>query len=284
MKFVTFESEGRPAIGAVEGDSVVALQGVGGSMREFIAAYDPAAVRKAVEGAPASARKPLSSVRLLQPIPDSGKLVCLGLNYALHAKEGGHEVPSYPALFIRVPTSLIAHGEPMIVPSVSEQLDYEVELMVVIGRSCRHVSEADALGCVFGYTIFNDGSVREYQRKTNQWTAGKNFDRTGPVGPWIVTADELPAGADGLRVRTILNGDRVLQDSDTSDMIFSVARTVSILSDVMTLEPGDMIAMGTPSGVGHARKPQLWLKPGDRIAVEIEGIGRLENPVAAEAA
>jgi 2-keto-4-pentenoate hydratase/2-oxohepta-3-ene-1,7-dioic acid hydratase in catechol pathway len=166
-------------------------------------------------------------------------------------------------------------------PRVSEKLDYEVELMVVIGRRCRHVPEADALSKVFGYTVFNDVSVRDYQRKTTQWTAGKTFDGTGPMGPALVTADELPAGADGLGIRSRLNG-QVLQDGNTSDMIFGVARTVSILSEVMTLEPGDVIAMGTPSGVGHARKPPLWMKPGDVIECEIDGIGTLSNPVVDE--
>ncbi|MCL4674683.1 MAG: fumarylacetoacetate hydrolase family protein [Pararhodobacter sp.] len=210
-----------------------------------------------------------------------GKIVCLGLNYAEHAREGGYDVPDYPAMFLRAATSMIAAEAPMILPKASVTFDYEAELMVIIGKGGRHIAQADALDHVFGYSAFNDGSVREYQRKTHQWTAGKNFDGTGAVGPCVVTPDELPAGASGLRISTRLNG-RVLQDSNTSDMIFPVARTIAIVSEIMTLEPGDMIAFGTPPGVGHARKPQLWMKAGDVVEVEIEGIGICRNPIVAE--
>ena len=216
------------------------------------------------------------------PVARPGKIVCLGLNFAEHAREGGYEVPEYPAMFLRACTSMIAAGAPMILPKASHQFDYETELMVIIGKGGRHIPESSALGHVFGYTTFNDGSVRDYQRKTQQWTAGKNFDGTGAVGPIVVTPDELPAGADGLRICTRLNG-QVLQDSNTSDMIFTVARTIAILSEIMTLEPGDMIAFGTPPGVGHARKPQVWMKAGDMVEVEIEGIGTCRNPIVAEA-
>jgi 2-keto-4-pentenoate hydratase/2-oxohepta-3-ene-1,7-dioic acid hydratase in catechol pathway len=164
-------------------------------------------------------------------------------------------------------------------PRASTQLDYECELTIVIGKGGRDISEEDALSHVYGYTLFNDVSVRDYQRKTTQWTAGKNFDGTGPVGPAIVTADALPPGADGLGIRTRLNG-QVMQDSDTSDMVFKTARAVSIISQIMTLEPGDLIATGTPSGVGYARKPPVWMKAGDVIEVEVDGIGTLRNPVA----
>jgi 2-keto-4-pentenoate hydratase/2-oxohepta-3-ene-1,7-dioic acid hydratase in catechol pathway len=160
-------------------------------------------------------------------------------------------------------------------------LDYEAELVIVIGKRCRHVTEEAALDVVFGYSAFNDGSIRDYQRRTGQWTAGKNFDGTGAFGPWVVTSDELPPGAAGLGIRSRLNG-RVLQDSNTDRMIFNVPRTIAILSEIMTLEPGDLIATGTPEGVGHARTPPLWLRPGDEISVEIDQIGILSNPVAAE--
>ena len=178
--------------------------------------------------------------------------------------------------------SMIPAGAPMIRPSCSETLDYEAELMVIIGKGGKHIAEEDALDHVFGYTIFNDGSVREYQRKTHQWTPGKNFDATGPVGPIVVTPDELPAGADGLKIESRV-GDEILQSATTSDMLWPTARTISTISEFATLEPGDMIAMGTPPGVGHAKKPgPRWLKPGETIEIEIEGIGICANPVVAE--
>ena len=216
------------------------------------------------------------------PIARPSKFICIGLNYALHAKEGGHPMPTYPSLFLRVPTSLTAAGAPVIRPRCSIQLDYECELTIVIGKGGRHIPEDKALDHVFGYTLFNDVSVRDYQRKTTQWIAGKNFDSTGPLGPWVVTADELPPGASGLRIQTRVNGE-TMQDSNTSDMIFSTARTIAILSEIMTLEPGDLIATGTPSGVAHARKPPAWMKAGDRVEVELEGIGVLSNPIVDEA-
>ena len=168
---------------------------------------------------PARARR----VKPALPIDPSGKIICVGLNYALHAKEGGHAIPTYPSFFLRVPTSLVAAGAPVIRPKVSAQLDYECELTIVIGEGGRHIPEAKALDHVFGYTLFNDVSVRDFQRKTSQWTPGKNFDGTGPLGPWVVTADELPPGASGLRIMTRVNGE-TMQDSNTSDMIFSTAQ------------------------------------------------------------
>lgn len=224
---------------------------------------------------------PVDQITPAVPLARPGKIVCLGLNYAEHAREGGYDVPDYPAMFMRAATSMIAAEAPMVLPNASHTFDYETELMVVIGKGGRHIAEADALDHVFGYTTFNDGSIREYQRKTHQWTAGKNFDGTGAFGPVVVTQDEVPVGASGLAIQTRLNG-RVLQNSNTSDMIFPVARTIAIVSEIMTLEPGDLIAFGTPPGVGHARKPQVWMKAGDTIEVEIEGIGVCRNPVVAE--
>jgi 2-keto-4-pentenoate hydratase/2-oxohepta-3-ene-1,7-dioic acid hydratase in catechol pathway len=215
------------------------------------------------------------------PIARPGKVICLGLNYAGHAKEGGHEVPTYPGLFMRATTSLIAAGEPMVRPRVSDKFDFEAELMLIIGKGGRQIGEAAALDHVFGYTIFNDGSVRDFQRKSSQWTPGKNFDGTGPVGPVVVTPDEVPPGAAGLRILSRLDGE-IMQDSNTSDMIFPVARTIAIVSEFATLEPGDMIAFGTPQGVGYARTPPVFMKPGQTIEIEIEGIGVLANPVVGE--
>ena len=288
MRVMTFQKGSETGLGVVDGDAVVDLAAVesAGVPRDMLAliaggAAAQAAVKTAVAKAPASARLALAAIQPALPIARPPKFVCVGLNYAEHAKEGGHAVPTYPSFFLRVDTSLIPAGAPVVLPKCSIQLDYECELTVVIGKGGRHIPEARALEHVFGYTLFNDVSVRDYQRKTSQWTAGKNFDDTGPLGPHIVTADELPPGASGLRITTRVNGE-TMQDSTTGDMIFSTARTISILSEIMTLEPGDMIATGTPSGVAHARKPPAWMKAGDTVEVEVERIGVLRNPVIAE--
>jgi 2-keto-4-pentenoate hydratase/2-oxohepta-3-ene-1,7-dioic acid hydratase in catechol pathway len=215
------------------------------------------------------------------PLARPGNVYCLGLNYAEHAKEGGHEVPTYPALFMRTRESLIAAGEPIVRPTQSERLDYEAELMIVVGKGGRRISEDKALEHVFGYTLFNDVSVRDYQRKTSQWTPGKNFDRTGPVGPVVVTADALPKGAEGLRIMTRLNG-KTLQDDNTQNMIFPVATAIAAISEFATLKPGDLIATGTPQGVGHARKPPLWMKAGDTVEIEVAQVGILRNTIVDE--
>jgi len=269
-----------PSVFRVDGDTATMLAEGAGDLSGLIAA----AVAGAALPAPAAgaATVKLSEVTPSLPVARPGKIVCLGLNYAEHAREGGYDVPDYPAMFLRTATSMIPAGAPMVLPSASHTFDYETELMVIIGRGGRHIAEAEALDHVFGYTTFNDGSIREYQRKTHQWTAGKNFDGTGALGPVVVTPDEVPGGASGLAIRTRLNG-RVVQDSNTADMIFPVARTIAIVSEIMTLEPGDMIAFGTPPGVGHARKPQLWMKAGDVVEVEIEGIDLCRNPIVAEA-
>jgi 2-keto-4-pentenoate hydratase/2-oxohepta-3-ene-1,7-dioic acid hydratase in catechol pathway len=227
---------------------------------------------------PAEAEVALSDVKLLAPVPRPGKIICIGLNYRAHAEEGGNPIPDYPAVFLRVTTSMIGPGDDMIYPACSEKLDYEAELAVVIGKRATNVG-ANALDHVAGYSCFNDGSVRDYQRKSTQWTMGKNFDGTGAFGPELVTPDELPAGASGLRIVARLNGE-IMQDSNTGDMIFDVATLIAILSEAMTLEPGDVIATGTPSGVGYARTPPVFLRPGDVSQIEIEGIGILANTVA----
>jgi acylpyruvate hydrolase len=214
------------------------------------------------------------------PLVTGARIVCIGLNYAEHAKEGGRDVPDYPGLFLRVDTSLVANGEEVPMPAISDRMDYEAELLVVIGRGGRAIPEETALEHVLGYGVFNDISIRDYQRKGAQWTPGKNFDRTGVTGEEIVTRDELPPGADGLRIRSILNG-AVMQDANTSMMIFPVARAIAIISSFMTLKPGDLIATGTPSGVGYARNPPVWMKAGDEIAVEIERVGRISSRIAA---
>jgi 2-keto-4-pentenoate hydratase/2-oxohepta-3-ene-1,7-dioic acid hydratase in catechol pathway len=223
----------------------------------------------------------IDDIRPSLPVAHPPKIICLGLNYVDHIKEGGYEIPEYPALFMRALTSMMPAGAPMVRPSCSERLDYEAELLVIVGKGGRHISEAAALDHVFGYTVFNDGSVRDYQRKTHQWTPGKNFDHTGGVGPVVVTPDELPPGASGLKIESRV-GNEILQSASTEDMMWSVARTIATLSEFATLEEGDMIAMGTPPGVGHAKKPPRWLRPGEIIEIEIEGICICANPVVDE--
>lgn len=225
----------------------------------------------------------LDAVELLPPLPAPGKIICIGLNYADHSAESGYKQPDYPTVFGRFASSLIGHGAPIIRPRVSEQLDYEGEFVAVIGRGGRDIPRARALEHVIGYSLFNDASIRDYQFKAPQWTVGKNFDGTGAFGPVLVTADELPAGCAGLRLQTRLNG-VVVQSASTDDLVFEVATLVSTLSEAFTLEPGDIIVTGTPSGVGLARKPALWMKPGDVCEVELEGLGVLRNPVADQSA
>jgi 2-keto-4-pentenoate hydratase/2-oxohepta-3-ene-1,7-dioic acid hydratase in catechol pathway len=284
MKLVTLSHAGAQAVGAVEQQELVVLpapptgEGLVGWLQQ-----PPQQLAQAVAQARGSAANVLrlSDAKLLPAIPRPGKIVCLGLNYADHAAEGGHKKPEYPSFFLRVPSSLAAHGEALLRPRVSDRFDYEAELAVIIGRRARHLTEQDALGVVAGYACFNDGSLRDYQRKTTQWTIGKNFDRTGPLGPWVVPASELPPGATGLKIESRLNG-QVMQSSNTSNMLFPVVETLCLLTEVMTLEPGDVIAMGTPSGVGYARNPPVFMKAGDRIEIEIEKIGVLANTIVDE--
>jgi acylpyruvate hydrolase len=223
----------------------------------------------------------LDQVILLPPLPAPGKIICVGLNYVDHSIESGFVPPDYPTIFTRFTSTLIGAGAPIIRPRVSTELDYEGEMVAIIGTGGRHIAEEKALDHVIGYSIFNDASVRDYQRKAPQWTIGKNFDSTGAFGPYMVTADELPRGGKGLHIQTRLNG-QVVQDASTDDMIFSVASLIAILSEAITLSPGDVIVSGTPAGVGMARKPPLFMKHGDVCEIEIEGIGMLRNSVQDE--
>jgi 2-keto-4-pentenoate hydratase/2-oxohepta-3-ene-1,7-dioic acid hydratase in catechol pathway len=222
-------------------------------------------------------------ITFLPPMPRAPKIICVGLNYADHTKESPYEQPKYPTLFSRFNSTLVGHGAPIIRPRVSEQLDYEGELVVVIGKAGRHISETRALEHVAGYSIFNDASIRDYQFKSPQWTVGKNFDGTGAFGPALVTSDELPNGARGLMLQTRLNG-QVVQKANTADMLFDVVSLIAIISEAMTFEVGDMIVSGTPAGVGFARKPPLFMRGGDVCEVEIEGLGVLRNPIVDEVA
>ena len=236
-----------------------------------------AAARVAADGVAIN----VDTITWLPPLVRPSKIICLGINYADHAAEGGFEAPSFPVLFGRFPSSLIGHNAPIIRPKVSTMLDYEGEMVAVIGTRGKNIAKADALGHVAGYSIFNDGSIRDYQFKTPQWTAGKNFDGTGAFGPWFLTPDELPPGAAGLHIETRLNG-QVMQSASTSDMIFDVATTIELLSTFLTLEAGDVLVMGTPSGIGFARDPKVFMKHGDICEIEIEGIGILRNPIVDE--
>jgi 2-keto-4-pentenoate hydratase/2-oxohepta-3-ene-1,7-dioic acid hydratase in catechol pathway len=223
----------------------------------------------------------LNAVRILPPVPKPPKILCVGLNYDDHLEESGLKKPAYPEIFARFATSLIAHREPIRRPRESSALDYEAELAVVIGRRGRRIHRDRALDHVAGYSLFNDATIRDFQLRTPQWTMGKNFDGTGAFGPWLVTPDAVPPGAHGLRIQGRLNG-RVMQASRTDRLIFSVPALIELISVAITLEPGDVIITGTPGGVGAARKPAVYMQPGDVFEVEIEGIGVLSNPVQDE--
>ena len=223
----------------------------------------------------------LNMITFKAPIERPGKIICMGLNYADHAKEGGNARPQYPSFFMRGPSSMTAHLSPIVRPKVSDKLDYEAELAFVVGKKARHLTLDNALDCVAGYSIFNDGSIRDYQRKTTQWTIGKNFDQTGAFGPWLVTPDELPPGCHGLNIQSRLNG-QVMQNANTKDFLWGVAETIVLITECMTLEPGDVVITGTPAGVGYARTPPVFMKPGDICEIEIELIGVLRNTIADE--
>jgi 2-keto-4-pentenoate hydratase/2-oxohepta-3-ene-1,7-dioic acid hydratase in catechol pathway len=289
MRLFSYVDQGAPKIGVLQSaaakefvdlsKAAPALPSDMGALITMPGGLD--AAKQAAGKAPGSAVKPLAGVRFAPLVPRPGKIVCLGLNYADHAKEGGHARPEYPSFFLRGATSMIGHNEAIIRPKASTKLDYEAELAVVIGKRARHLTKANALDCVAGYSCFNDGSIRDYQRKTNQWTIGKNFDGSGPFGPWLVTPDELPPGAAGLRIQSRLNG-KVMQDSNTGLFLWDVVEALCIITECMTLEPGDVIITGTPAGVGYARTPPVWMAPGDICEIDIEGIGILSNPIADE--
>ncbi|HEX4158490.1 MAG TPA: fumarylacetoacetate hydrolase family protein [Rhizomicrobium sp.] len=223
----------------------------------------------------------LGSVRILPPVPRPPKIICVGLNYDDHLAESGLKRPDYPEIFARFATSLIAHREPIRRPRESSTLDYEAELAVVIGREGRRIHRERAAEHIAGYSAFNDATIRDFQLRTPQWTMGKNFDGTGSFGPWLVTPDSVPTGAHGLQIQGRLNG-RVMQDARTDQLIFSVPVLIELISVAMSLERGDVIITGTPGGVGAARRPPVFMQPGDVFEVEIEGIGVLSNPVQDE--
>jgi 2-keto-4-pentenoate hydratase/2-oxohepta-3-ene-1,7-dioic acid hydratase in catechol pathway len=285
MRFVNFRLNGRFGTALQQPDGSLVGRYAGdssypGSIAELVLRGGDAlgVAGRALVTAPAL---DAAKVEYLPPLPTPPKIICLGLNYADHAAESGFKPPDYPTIFSRFSSSLIGHRAPLIRPRVSTQFDYEGELVAIVGRAGRHISKANALDHICGYSVFNDASVRDYQMKSPQWTIGKNFDGSGAFGPAFVTADELPRGATGLKLQTRLNG-TVLQSASTSQMIFDVATTVALLSVALTLEVGDVLVMGTPSGVGLARSPQIFMKAGDVCEIEIEGVGLLHNPVVDE--
>jgi 2-keto-4-pentenoate hydratase/2-oxohepta-3-ene-1,7-dioic acid hydratase in catechol pathway len=282
MKLASFSSNHKDSYGAVVDDGIVDIG------RRFSDRF--ATLRSAIAGgavdemsriATGPANMPLASVTLLPPIPNPDKIVCIGLNYKEHAAEAGAKVPQFPSLFLRLTNTLVPHGGALVRPKLSGDFDFEGELAIVIGKAGRHIDKSAALDHVLGYACFNDGSIRDFQFKHSVAT-GKNFLATGGFGPWIVTRDEIPDPS-ALMLTTRVNGMQV-QHSGVNDLIFDVPSIIAYVSGFTPLAPGDVIATGTPSGVGFARKPPLWLKAGDVVEVEISNIGILRNPVVAEAA
>jgi 2-keto-4-pentenoate hydratase/2-oxohepta-3-ene-1,7-dioic acid hydratase in catechol pathway len=290
MKIVAFETDAGTHLGVVEGDQVIDLNAADAKLPTDLGQVlarnngDLKPLAEIAKKAPASAKRPLKGLKYALPVGHPGKVVCLGLNYLEHVKEGANRdnIPKFPTIFMRGNTSLVAHEQPILRPKVTETLDYEAELILVIGKKAKHLTMDNATSVIAGYSVGNEGSVREFQRKTTQWDMGKNFDQTGGFGPWLVTADELPDAGKGLKIETRLNGN-VMQSDNTDNMMFPVKETLVYITQGITLEPGDVIFTGTPSGVGHARKPNpVWMRNGDVCEVEIQGIGILRNPIADE--
>jgi acylpyruvate hydrolase len=285
MRFICFRSAGhvgiavRDAEGAYRGLTAVD-SGYPGELEALIKS-GPAALKNAAAVLASGNKIDLAAIEFLPPLRSPQKIICIGLNYADHSAETGFKTPEYPAVFVRFNSTLVGHLQPIVRPKLSEQLDYEGELVAVIGKPGRHIPKSAALEHVAGYSLFNDASVRDFQFKSGQWTMGKNFDSTGAFGPEFITADELPPGCKGLRFETHLNG-AVLQKAVIDHLIFDVATLVSLMSEAFTLLAGDIIVTGTPGGVGLARKPPLWMKPGDVCTITSEDLGELSNPIVAE--
>lgn len=283
MKLLSFERAGKPGFGAVVGNGIVDLGVALGNeypdLKSLLAAnaLDEAARASAGRSADFS----LDEVTLLPVIPEPGKIWCCGLNYGEHVRETNREVTEKPVFFLRFADSQVGHGQAILLPPESEQLDYEGEIAVIIGKPGRRIREEDAFEHIAGYACYNDATIRDWQRHTNQWIPGKNFYRTGGFGPWMVTADEIPPHT-VMTLVTRLNGQE-MQRATTDMMIHSIARQIAYASTVAPLNPGDVIVTGTPGGVGARRQPPVWMKPGDVVEIEVDRIGVLRNPVAAEA-
>lgn len=285
MKLVSFQAADGPTVGLLTEAGIIDLSQAAPqlprSMKELLQRYGTD-LTNAVKTKRDVKPIPLAEATLLPVVPDPNKIICIGRNYAAHAAEGGAKPLDYPDIFMRVATSMVAHNQPIVRPKCSDKLDYEAELVFIVGQATRHATEENALDAIAGYSMFNEGSVRDYQRKATQWTPGKNFDKTGAFGPALVTADTLPAAMAGQRIQTRLNG-QTMQDANTDDLIFPVRKLVAILSEIMTLEPGDVVVTGTPAGVGYPRNPPVFMKPGDLVEVEVEGLGVLVNTIVDEA-
>jgi 2-keto-4-pentenoate hydratase/2-oxohepta-3-ene-1,7-dioic acid hydratase in catechol pathway len=271
--------DGTPSYGRVDGDRLVdcgdALRAALPDLMSVIAADALPRLNDADGNSFA-----LSEVKMLPTIPKPDKIICIGLNYMGHVRETGRDVPAYPTIFTRYPSTIVGHGQPLIRSKLSDDFDFEGEFAVVIGKPGHHVLKDTAMDHVAGYTCFNDGSFRDYQRHTTQFWGGKNFRQSGSMGPWMVTPDEL-GDPTAPRMVTRLNTE-IMQDTSVVDLAFSITDLIVYLSSILELSPGDIIATGTPSGVGLFRDPKVFMKPGDVIEVEIEGIGTLSNPVADE--
>ena len=284
MRLITFIHNGREQIGVRQDDVVIPVASIDpalpGSIMQLLADGRLEDLRSKVSNYDGVGLA-VDDIDYLPLIPRPGKIICIGRNYAAHAAEGGADTPTFPEVFFRGATSLIPHNGIIIRPHCSETLDFEGEFALVIGKNCRHATEDNALDFIAGYTLFNDATIRDYQRFSSQWTVGKNFDGTGAFGPELVTPDELPDGMAGLSLTTKLNGE-LMQDGQIDNLVFPVRTLITILSECMTLEPGDVVVTGTPAGVGYARKPPIWMKPGDTVEIEVEGLGTLINTVQDE--
>ncbi len=285
MKLATFSAGGAPELGIVQGEAVVSISrarpGLASEMIDLIARWSE--VEREVRGVAATPTDaiPLDAVRLLAPIRRPGKIMAIGLNYADHIAESGLGEPKDQIWFSKATTAVNGPFDPIQIPKVSQAVDYEAEMVAVIGAGGRHIAKADAAKAIFGYCVGNDATERAWQHRTTQWVLGKSFDSHAPFGPWITTADEI-ADPHALAIRGLVNGE-VRQDSNTRHLVFNVFDQIAHLSEAMTLEPGDLIYTGTPGGVGAAMKPMRFLKAGDLVRVEIEGLGAIENPCADEA-
>ena len=281
MRFATFQLHGAPSWGLIDGEEAVDL---GAVLRDRYPDLKSVIAADALTDAAAAANKaprhPLSAIGWLPVLPNPDKILCVGLNYEMHRQETGRAVVENPTIFGRFANSQIGHGTDLIRPRVSHELDFEGELAIIIGKPGRYITRADAFAHVAGYACYNDGSIRDFQRHTHQFTPGKNFPGTGAFGPWMMTPDEL-GELPSLRLQTRVNG-QVVQDATFAQMIFDIPRIIEYCSSFTRLEPGDVIATGTPGGVGAKRTPPLWLKPGDVVEVEIDRLGTLRNGVAAE--
>jgi 2-keto-4-pentenoate hydratase/2-oxohepta-3-ene-1,7-dioic acid hydratase in catechol pathway len=270
MRLVTFQRSGSaPEAGVLDGNLV---RGLGTDMLSVIAAGGTPK--------PTGLSHDLGSVKLLAPLPRPPKLICIGLNYRDHAAETKMEIPTVPTVFNKFPNVVIAPGAPIVLPKVSTKPDYEAEFAFVIGPGGRHITAANAMNHVFGYTMVNDVSARDFQLATTQWLMGKTFDTFAPMGPWLVTKDEI-ADPHALDISLEIGGE-ILQNSNTRELIFKIPELIAYISTVVTLEPGDVVSTGTPAGVGSARKPPRWLKAGEEVIVRVAGLGELRNPVVAE--